>query len=57
MNILSKLKVPSSSGLGLTVFGTKGSLNESMNDGGARKTAPATQGMLISRLDLAMQVA
>ena len=53
MNILSKFQLPSSSGLGLSVFGRyfdyriPDSVNESINDGGDCRTAPATTGLLI----------
>ena len=45
-----KFQLPSSSGLGLTVFEIyfhKPSLTELMNDGGDCRTAPATPGLLI----------
>ena len=53
MNILSNFQLPSSSGLGLSVFGRyfdyriPDSVNESINDGGDCRTAPATPGLLI----------
>ena len=52
MNIISKFQLPSPYGLGLRVFGryfdyrvTK-VMNESMNDRGDCRTAPATPGLL-----------
>ena len=57
VNIVSKFQVPSSNGLGVMMFWRyfhKGWLsdwiNESMNDGGVCRTAPATPGLLIIRL-------
>ena len=51
MNILSKFHLPSSSGLGLTVFGIyfhKPSDTDLMNDRGFCRTAPATRGLLFN---------
>ena len=54
MNILSKFKLPSSSGLGLAVFRRYLNsriahlMNQLVNDGGDSRTAPATPGLLKS---------
>ena len=50
VNILLKLQLSSSYGLGIMMFwgsGGKGSVNESVSNGGVCRTSPATPGLLI----------
>ena len=62
MNILSKFQLPSSSGLGLAVFGRylnkrmAYSVNELMNDGGVCRIAPATPGLVITAIVMTKSV-